>query len=174
MKKKIGALLIVLAGLLSSAPVQAQKFGYVDTQYILKNIPDYDQAQTQLNDLSAKWQKEIEEKYGEIDRMYEAYKMERILLTDQMKEAREKEILRKETEAKEMQQKRFGPQGDLFNKRLELIKPIQDQIYNAIQGLAERGNYAVIFDRSSELRMLYADPKYDLSDRILDELGYGY
>jgi outer membrane protein len=124
--------------------------------------------------LSAKWQKEIEEKYGEIDRLYEAYKMEKILLTDQMKEAREQEILRKEKEAKELQQKRFGPQGDLFNKRLELIKPIQDQIYNAIQSLAERGNYAVIFDRSSELRMIFADPKYDLSDRILDDLGYGY
>ncbi|QTN38432.1 OmpH family outer membrane protein [Cryomorphaceae bacterium] len=170
--KKIWVLLLAL-GLMSTS-AYAQKFGYVDTKYILQNIPDYDQAQTQLNDLSAKWQKEIEEKYGEIDRLYEAYKMEKILLTDQMKEAREQEILRKEKEAKELQQKRFGPQGDLFNKRLELIKPIQDQIYNAIQALAERGNYAVIFDRSSELRMIFADPKYDLSDRILDDLGYGY
>ncbi len=170
--KKIWVLLLAL-GLMSTS-ADAQKFGYVDTKYILQNIPDYDQAQTQLNDLSAKWQKEIEEKYGEIDRLYEAYKMEKILLTDQMKEAREQEILRKEKEAKELQQKRFGPQGDLFNKRLELIKPIQDQIYNAIQSLAERGNYAVIFDRSSELRMIFADPKYDLSDRILDDLGYGY
>jgi outer membrane protein len=170
--KKIWVLLLAL-GLMSTS-AYAQKFGYVDTKYILQNIPDYDQAQTQLNDLSAKWQKEIEEKYGEIDRLYEAYKMEKILLTDQMKEAREQEILRKEKEAKELQQKRFGPQGDLFNKRLELIKPIQDQIYNAIQSLAERGNYAVIFDRSSELRMIFADPKYDLSDRILDDLGYGY
>jgi outer membrane protein len=170
--KKIWVLLLAL-GLMSTS-AYAQKFGYVDTKYILQNIPDYDQAQTHLNDLSAKWQKEIEEKYGEIDRLYEAYKMEKILLTDQMKEAREQEILRKEKEAKELQQKRFGPQGDLFNKRLELIKPIQDQIYNAIQALAERGNYAVIFDRSSELRMIFADPKYDLSDRILDDLGYGY
>ncbi|MCE2496796.1 MAG: OmpH family outer membrane protein [Flavobacteriales bacterium] len=170
--KKIG-LLIMAFGLMATS-VQAQKFGYVDTKYILQNIPDYDQAQEQLNQLSAQWQKEIEEKYAEIDRLYEAYKMEKILLTDQMKKAREQEILRKEKEAKELQQKRFGPQGDLFNKRLELVKPIQDQIYNAIQALAERGNYAVIFDRSSELRMIYADPKYDLSDRILDDLGYGY
>ncbi len=159
-------------GLMSTASY-AQKFGYVDTKYILENIPDYDQAQNQLNQLSTKWQKEIEEKYTEIDRLYEAYKMEKILLTDQMREAREQEILRKEKEAKELQQKYFGPQGDLFNKRLELIKPIQDQIYNAIQALADRGNYAVIFDRNSEMRMIYADPKHDLSDRILDELGYG-
>ncbi len=150
----------------------AQKFAYVDTEYMLANIPEYKQAQGELDKTSVGWQKEIEAKYAEIDKLYKAYQAEQILLTEDMKKKRESEIVGKEKEAKDIQKQHFGVDGDLFKKRQELVKPIQDKIYKAVKELAEKQTYAIIFDKSSELTMLFTNPKYDKSDEILEALGY--
>ncbi|HTA82840.1 MAG TPA: OmpH family outer membrane protein [Bacteroidia bacterium] len=167
--KKIFFIVLLLAGSLTA---NAQKFGYVDSQYILSKIPEYKVAQDQLNQLSIGWQKEIEAKYSEIDQLYKAYKADEVLLTEEMKQKRQSEIEQKEQEVKDLQKQRFGVNGDLFKKRQELVKPLQDKIYNAVQALAERENLAVIFDKSSDLTMLYTNIKYDKSDEILKDLGY--
>lgn len=168
--KKIFFTLLILAG--SVLAVNAQKFAYIDSQYILSKIPDYKVAQDQLNQLSVQWQKEIEAKYSEIDQLYKAYKADEVLLTAEMKQKRQAEIEKKEQEAKDLQKQRFGVNGDLFKKRQELVKPLQDKIYAAVQALAERENLAVIFDKSSDLTMLYTNIKYDKSDAILKDMGY--
>jgi outer membrane protein len=150
----------------------AQKFAYVDTQYILENLPEYKSAQQQLDRISIQWQKEIEVKFGEIDKMYKDFQAESILLTDDMKKKREEEIIDREQAAKELQKQRFGKGGDLLKRRQDLVKPVQDKIYNAIKEIATAKNYAVVFDKSSDLTMLFTNPKYDISDQILENLGY--
>ena len=150
----------------------AQKFAYVDSDYILERVPEYQSAQEQLDKLTLSWQEDIEQLYQDIDRLYKKYQADQILLTQDMKVNRENEIINKEKVAKELQRKRFGPEGDLFTKRQELVKPIQDKIYNAIQDLATEKRYGVIFDKSGELSMLFADPDLDKSDDILRMLGY--
>lgn len=166
--------ILLLAVLFCAIPFfsQAQKYAYVDTEYILQNIPDYKSAQGQIDNLSTQWQKEIEAKYAEIDKLYKAFQAEQILLTEEMKRKRENEIIAKEKEVKELQKARFGVDGELFKKRQELIKPIQDKVYNAIKALAEKGSYAVIFDKSSGASLLYTNPKFDKSDDILLAMGY--
>lgn len=154
-----------------SFAVNAQKYCYVDTQYILDNMPAYSEAQNTLNKTSEKWQREIELRYEAIENMNKAYRAERVLLTEDMKREREEEIAQSELEAKELQKKRFGLNGDLFKKREELIKPIQDKIFKAIKELAEGGNYMVIFDRSNQSSIIFASPKYDKSDRVLKKMG---
>ena len=166
------ALLILVSFLLLSVGSYAQKFAYVDTDYILNNIPEFNQAQDKLDALSADWQQEIELKYADVDQMYRRYQQEQVLLTDEMKVKREEAIIKKEKSAKDLQQKYFGPEGELYIKRQELIKPIQDKIYDAIQQLAANNKYAVIFDSSSDLIMLYSNPNLDKSDKILDLMGY--
>lgn len=168
--KKILFTILLIAGSIMAG--QAQKFGYIDSQYILSKIPEYKVAQDQLNQMSVQWQKEIEAKYSEIDQLYKAYKADEVLLTEEMKQKRQSEIEQKEQQVKDLQKQRFGVNGDLFKKRQELVKPIQDKIYNAVQALAERENLAVIFDKSSDLTMLYTNVKYDKSDEILKDLGY--
>jgi len=150
---------------------QAQKYCYVDTEYILENMPEYAQAQEELNRYSDKWQNEIVSKYEVIDNMKKAYQAEKVLLTSDMKREREAEIVQAEKEAKELQKKRFSLNGDLFKKREELIQPVQDKIYKALLELAESGNYMVIFDKSNQSSIIFASPKYDKSDRILKKLG---
>jgi len=150
----------------------AQKYAYVDTEYILNNIPAYETAKVQLDDLAATWKKEIDQKKAEIDKMYNDYQSERILLTEELRAKREKEIMQKEKEMRELQQKYFGKDGLLFKKREELIKPLQDDIYNAIKEIATEGSYAVIFDTANSLNMIYTDPRYDKSDDVLKKLGY--
>jgi len=150
----------------------AQRFGYVDSNYILESIPEYQQKQNELDEISVQWQQEIEAMYAEIDRMYKDYQAEQILLTDDMKRKREDQIIEKEKEAKEKQKQRFGYQGDLFQKRQQFTKPIQDKVYAAIKELADARGYAVIFDKAGSLTMLYTAAKYDLSEDVLDELGY--
>lgn len=149
----------------------AQKYCFVNSEYILEQIPAYKDAQQQLDQLSIKWQKEIEERYANIDKLYKAYQAEQILLTEEMKKRRQDEILTREKEAKDLQKQRFGYEGDLFKKKQELVKPIQDKIYNAVKKYATDQSYAVIFDKSSDLTMLYANPKYDKSDNILKIMG---
>ena len=150
----------------------SQKYAYVDTEYILNNIPVYESAKTQLEDLTKEWKKEIDAKKAAIDQMYQNYQSERILLTEELRAKREDEIMKKEQELKQLQQKYFGESGMLYKKREELIKPIQDDIYNAIKEIATEGNYAVIFDTANNLNMLYTDPRHDKSDEILRKLGY--
>lgn len=150
----------------------AQKYAYVSTQYILDNMTEYKTAQQQLDNLSLQWQKEIEDKYAIIDKLYKSYQAEQILLTEEMKKKRQDEITTKEKDVKDLQKQRFGYEGDLFKKKQELVKPIQDKVYNAVKKLATDQSYAVIFDRSGDLIMLFANPKYDKSDEILLSLGY--
>ncbi len=170
MKKLILTLGIVLAITVASF---GQKIGYVDTEYILGQIPEYKAAQSELDKTSVQWQKEVEAKYAEIDKMYKAYQAEQILLTEDMKKKREGDIIAKEKDAKDLQKQRFGVDGDLFKKRQELVKPIQDKVYNAVKAIAEKGGYSILFDKSSDLTMLYSSPKLDKSDDVLKQLGYG-
>ncbi|MCT4622416.1 MAG: OmpH family outer membrane protein [Schleiferiaceae bacterium] len=158
--------------LLSINAAFAQKYGYVDSDYILSNIPDYKQAQNQLDNMSSQWQGEIESLYSEAEALQTALNAEKILLTEKMIAEREKMIAEKKDEALSLQQKYFGAQGELFQKRMELVKPIQDQVYNAIQSLAKKKKYDIIFDKSSDLLMLYTNPRADLSDEVLESLGY--
>ena len=150
----------------------AQKFAYVDTDYILNKIPEFKQAQDKLDNFSADWQAEIESKYAAVEKMYRAYQQEKVLLTDNMKSKREEAIITKETAAKNLQQKYFGPEGQLFTKRQELITPIQDKIQNAIKELAKANKYQIVFDSSSDLIMLHKDNNLDQSDKVLDLMGY--
>lgn len=151
----------------------SQKFAYVDTDYILSNIPAYESAQDQLDMLSVEWQKEIETIFADIDKMYKEYQAEKALLTEEMKIKREESIINKEKEAKDLQKKRFGRDGDLFKKRQELVKPLQDDVFNAVKEIATEGNYAMIFDISGGgLSVLFSDPKYDKSDDVLQKLGF--
>lgn len=150
----------------------AQRYAYVNTEYILNSIPAYDAAQRQLDQLSVEWQKEIETLFAEVDKMYKEYQSESVLLTEELKIKREEAIIQKEKEAKDMQKKYFGKEGELYKKREELVKPLQDEIFNAIKEIAIEGNYAVIFDSASGAMMLYTDPKYDKSDDVLEKLGY--
>ena len=169
MKKLFIASFIVLITALSAT---AQKYAYVDSDYILSNIPEYKSAQAQVDNLSVQWQKEIEVKYSEIDKLYKAFQAEQILLTEDVKKKRETEIITKEKEVKELQKSKFGVDGELFKKRQDLVKPIQDKVYNAIKDMAVKGTYAVVFDKASGTTMLYTNPKYDKSDLILTNMGY--
>lgn len=150
----------------------AQKYACVNTEYILTNIPDYAQAQAQLEKISTGWQKELEAKFQEIDKMYKSYQQEAYLLPENLKRKREDEIVAKEKEVKELQKKRFGNGGDLDKKRIELMKPIQDKVYNAIERIANEKNYAFILDKSGSATLLFVNSKYDISDQVLDLLGY--
>ncbi len=170
-RKFLAAIALLIFGSISSQTM-AQKYAYVSTQYILENITEYKTAMTQLDNLSVQWQKEIEDKYAIIDKLYKSYQAEQILLTEEMKKKRQDEITSKEKDVKDLQKQRFGYEGDLFKKKQELIKPIQDKVYNAVKKLATDQSYAVIFDKSSDLIMLFANPKYDKSDDILLALGY--
>ncbi len=153
----------------------AQKYAYVDTDYILQNIPEYSDAQQELDDLSIKWQKEIENKLQEIDTKYKSYQADKVLLPKDMQIQKEEEIIAMEKQVKKMQKKRFGSNGDLFKKRQELIKPIQEKIFNAIEEIASTSNYAMIFDKAtSNVVILWANPKYNISDDVLDKMGYSY
>ena len=165
-------ILLILAVYSLATTTQAQKFAYVDTDYILNKIPEFQQAQDKLDALSADWQKEIENRYADVEKMYRAYQQEQVLLTDEMKTKREEAIITKENDAKDLQQKYFGPEGTLYVKRQELVKPIQDKIHDAIQQLAANNKYQVIFDSSSDLIMLYKNNNLDKSDKVLDLMGY--
>ena len=165
---KKGFLLILL--FLISSFIFAQrgiKIGYIDTEYILENLPEYNQISKRLEEKAADWKKEIEERTRKINQKKESLKSERILLTSEMIEEIEEEILIDEEELNEYQQKRFGPRGDLIIQKQQLIQPIQDQIFNAIRELAKSRNYDFIFDKSADIVMLYSDKRYDVSDQIL-------
>ncbi len=168
--KKIVAFLVIV--FLAAGFALAQKYAFVDTEYILNRIPSYKAAQEQLDKMAEDWQTEIETMYSEIEKMYKDFQSEKVLLTEEMKIRREEEIINRENEVKQLQQKYFGRDGSLFKKRQELIKPIQDELYRAVKEIAAEGSYAVIFDTASGANMLYTNPKYDKSDDVLEKLGY--
>jgi outer membrane protein len=151
--------------------VDAQKFGYVDSKYILSHIPEYQEAQKQINKMSDTWQKEIEAKYETIEKLEKAFQAEKILLTEDMRQKRSDEIDEKRKEAKDLQKQKFGVGGELFQKREELIKPIQEQIYEAIKDVASQSALMVIFDKANQSNMLYTNPKHDVSDKVLRKMG---
>lgn len=169
MKKFLAIAGIFIWGLLN---IQAQKFAYVDTDYILNNIPEYTAAKKELNSISIKWQKEIESKISEVDKMYNDLQVEKILLTEDMRIKREEEIIKKEREVKDLQMKRFGADGDLFKKQQELIKPIQDKVYNAIQEISESKGFGMVFDKAGTTTVIYSQAKYNISDDVIRQLGY--
>lgn len=169
MKKILLTCAVVLITLVGA---MAQKYAYVDTEYILENIPAYRAAQDQLNVLSGQYQKELETMQAQIEQMYNDFRAESVLLSDDLKRKREDVIVSKEKDYRALQQKYFGREGELFQKRQGLVKPIQDDIYNAVKELAVAGNYAFIFDKSGGLSILFADPKYNLSDQVLEKMGY--
>jgi outer membrane protein len=168
MKKVIG-IFIILVGLANVA--SAQRYAYVDTQYILESVPEYTKAQEELNKLSEQWVKEVEDKFNQVTVKRNEFEAEKILLPEEIKRQRLKEINTLDTQAKDLQKKRFGVGGDLFSQREQLIKPIQDQIFNAIQGIASERNFAFVFDKANQSNLLYADSKYDISDQVLRKMG---
>ena len=156
---------------LMASTASAQKFAYVDTEYILSQLPDYKSAQKKLDEHAETWQKELDAKYAAIDKMYKNYQAEEVLLNSEQKKERQAAIVKKEKEAKTYQQEKFGFEGELFKKREQLIKPIQDRVYDAIQTIAKREDLDFIFDKGGDMIMLFSNARYDKSDDILEELG---
>ena len=169
MKKLVITAIITL---IATAGAFAQRFAYVDSEYILKHIPEYTSAQKQLDALSEQWQKDVDGRFAEIEKMYQAYQADQVLLTPEMRKRRENEIVEKEKEAKEFQRVKFGFEGDLFQQRTRLIKPIQDRVAKAVQAVAESQQLDMIFDKNSEIMLLYASPRLDKSNDVITRLGY--
>ena len=169
MKKIILLTVMVLAATFSGT---AQKFAFVDSEYIRNNIPAFTAAQQQLDKLSEGWEKEVADGYAAVEQMYKDYQAEVVLLSQDQKKKREEAIILREKEVKDLQNTYFGMEGELFKKREELVKPIQDQILKAIKEISVEGSYAVIFDTSAGSNILFANPRYDLSDQVLQKLGY--
>ncbi len=163
----------ILVGLMGVTPLCAQKLSiaYVDMQYILKNLPQYETANDQLNMISKRWQKDIETAQQEAKVLATNYQTEQIFLSTEMKERREEEILAKEQEVLELKRKYFGQDGEWYKKREALLKPIQDEIYNAIQAIADEKRYDVVKDRSADPSLIYMSSKLDISDQVLEKLG---
>jgi outer membrane protein len=153
--------------------VFAQRFGYVDTDYVLNKMPDYKKAQDEINQLSEGWEKEIQDMAKKIEAMYSSLQAEQVLLTDEMRKERMETIQKREAELKEYQKKVFGFGGLFFLKKQELIKPVQDKVWDAADKVAKQNNLAIIFDKAGELVMIYTDPRYDYTDFVLEELGLG-
>ncbi|HRO71244.1 MAG TPA: OmpH family outer membrane protein [Chitinophagaceae bacterium] len=168
MKRKLFfACFIMLMGL----AVHAQKYAIIDTRYILDKMPEYTQAQKQLDAIAADWQRDIDGKQASLDKMYKDYEAEQIMLSDDLKKKREDQLFLKEKELRDLQRQRFGFEGDLFKKRQELIKPVQDKVYNAVQKISTQRGYDFVLDKSEGITIIFADPKLDKSEDVLRELG---
>lgn len=168
--KKLLLSLLILAGCAFGA--SAQKFALIDMEYILKNIPAYEMANEQLNQISQRWQKEVEAKADEAQTMYKNFQADMVFLTDEQKTKREADIVAKEKEATELRYQYFGPEGELYKKRQSLMQPIQDEIYNAVKKVSEERGYQCIFDRASSANIIYASPRIDVSNEVLAKMGY--
>lgn len=169
MKKIALTLMLAIVGALGAS---AQKFALVDMEYILRNVPQYEMASEQLNQLSQRWQREVEALGTEAETMYQTYLADKVFLTDEQQRARETEITNKEKEATELRMRYFGPEGELYQKRQTLLRPIQDDVYNAIKSVAEQRGYQTVFDRASSSEIIYASPRIDISNEVLAKLGY--
>ena len=168
--KKILLTLAVVATMAFAAG--AQKFAIVDMDYILRNVPAYEMANEQLNQVSLRWEKEVTELSKEAETMYKNYQADMVFLTDDQKKKREEEIVSKEKEVTDARYKYFGPEGELYKKRQSLMKPIQEDVYNALKAVAEEKGYQVIFDRDSSQSIVFASPRIDVSNEVLAKLGY--
>lgn len=157
--------------ILSCIAASAQKYAVIDTRYILDKMPEYKTAQTQLDEIAAGWQKDIDTKQAELDKMYKDFEAEQVMLSDELKKKREDQLFVKEKDLRDLQRKRFGFEGDLFKKRQELIKPIQDKVYNAVQKMAVSRGYDFVLDKSEGITIIFADPKLDKSEDVLKDLG---
>ena len=164
--------LILIATLLMLAlPVRAQKYACVNTEYIMKNVPEYNQALNKVNKYVEEWRKEIEAKQAEVDELRQQYQQESYLLPENLKQRRQDEIRTKDAELRSLQQQRFAPGGDLDQRKMELLKPVQDRVYNAIERVAREKNYAFVFDKAGAATVLYVADKYDISNQVLEMLG---
>ncbi|MBQ2322639.1 MAG: OmpH family outer membrane protein [Bacteroidales bacterium] len=170
MRKLLSTFIIAFA---FATAALAQKTVFVDTEYILKNIPAYEAANDQLNTISKKYEDEVKAKYQEVEKLYDTYRNESVFLTNDIKVQRENEIVQKEQEAKKLQQEYFGQDGELFKQREILIKPIQEQIFNAISQLAQEKSYSAVWDKASSAGLMFSDKSLDISDAVLAKLGYG-
>jgi outer membrane protein len=164
-------LAIILFSLFAMQTANAQKFGYVDTDYILSQMPAYRSAQAQLDDLAKEWQAAADNMKKSLDQMFRDYKAEEMLLSPQQRKEREELIVKREAELNAYREQKFGYNGELFKKREELIKPIQDKVYEAVQKVAKEQNLDFIFDKGGDLIMLYSNPRFDKSDEVLESLG---
>ncbi|MBQ4223965.1 MAG: OmpH family outer membrane protein [Prevotella sp.] len=166
---------IIIMGLMAMAAMTttAQKFALIDMDYILKNIPAYERANEQLNQVSKKWQAEVEALNTEASTMYKNYQNEVVFLSQEQKKKRQDDILAKEKEASELKRKYFGPEGELFKKRESLMSPIQEEIYNAVKDISELRGYSLILDRANDSGIIFGSPKIDISNEVLEKLGYG-
>ena len=162
---------VVCCSVIANAQIGGQKFAYVDSDYILNNIPEYADAQEELNAMSTQWQNEVKAVYDKVSEMYKKYQTEMVLLSEDQKRAREQEIINKEQEAKNLQMQYFGAEGQLYQKREELVQPIQEKIYNALTELSQTKGYTFVFDMASGTSILYASEKVDISDDVLDQLS---
>ena len=167
--KKI--LIAAIGFMMIAATAQAQKYAIIDTRYILDKLPDYKTAQKQLDDIAAEWQKDIDAQQNELDKMYKSFEAEQVMLSEDLRKKREDQLFNKEKAVRDLQRKRFGFEGDLFKKRQELIKPIQDKVYNAVQRMSVQRGYDFVLDKSEGITIIFADPKLDKSEDILKELG---
>ncbi len=168
--KRIFLALIALVAIASAA--SAQKFALVDMEYVLKNVPAYEMANEQLNQLSLRWQREVEEVAKQSEAMYKKYMSEKVFMTDEQQKKSEQEIVAKEREGADLRNKYFGPEGELSKKRTSLLKPLMDEVYNAVKKVADERGYQVIFDRASAGDIIYASPRIDVSNEVLERLGY--
>ncbi len=168
MKKVVLISVMILMG----ASAMAQKYGFVDTDYIRKNIPAFEAAQQKLDEMSKVWEAEVTVGYEEVEKLYKAYQNESVLLSNDMKAKREEAIINKERAVKELQNKYFGVEGELYKKRDEMVQPLQDEILKAIKEIALEGGYAAVFDTAAGMNILFANPKFDVSDQVLQKLGY--
>ena len=164
--------LVLLLTVIGAIGANAQKFALVDMEYILRNVPSYEMASEQLNQLSQRWQREIENIGTAAQTMYQSYLADKVFLTDDQAKAREQEIANKEKEATELRMRYFGPEGELYQKQQTLLRPIQDDVYNAIKRVAEERGYQAVFDRASSSEIIYASPRIDISNEVLTKLGY--
>lgn len=165
-------LLICLITLTTAMTASAQKYALLDMEYILKNIPAYERANEQLNQVSKKWQAEVETLNTEASTMYKNYQNEMVFLSQEQKKARQEAIMKKEKDASDLKRKYFGPEGELFKKRESLMSPIQEEIYTAVKEIAELRGYSLVLDRSSNTGVIYGSPKADISNEVLQKLGY--
>lgn len=165
-------LLICLIALTAAMTANAQKYALLDMEYILKNIPAYERANEQLNQVSKKWQAEVEALNTEASAMYKNYQNEMVFLSQEQKKARQEAIMKKEKDASDLKRKYFGPEGELFKKRESLMSPIQEEIYTAVKEIAELRGYSLVLDRSSDTGVIYGSPKADISNEVLQKLGY--
>ena len=171
MKVLIKTTLLLAFSAIFSLQVSAQKFAYVDSEYILSQLPAYKSAQAELNEISKQWQEEIDAQFAEVDKMYKQYQAEKVIMTKDVQTKRENEIIEKERAAKKFQNDKFGYEGELFKKRAELVKPLQDKVYEAINKISKSNGLDFIFDKSGDMLMLVANSKYDRSGEVLEELG---